>query len=202
MSMRSVFTGLWRRPDFLKLWSGRTVSTLGSQIMQVALPLTAVLVLNATPFQMGLLRAVTTLPDFLFGFPAGAWIDRVRRRPVMIGTDLCRAVVVGSIPVAALLGALRLEQLFIVAFLGGALTLVFDVASQSYIPALVGSEDLVEANSKLSASNSLSGLVGPAVGGGLVQLLTAADHYRSQQHLVPVISADTRKHPQLRAIPL
>lgn len=173
LSAQSVFTGLWRRPDFLKLWSGRTVSTLGSQIMQVALPLAAVLVLHASPFQMGVLRAVAAVPDFLFGFPAGAWVDRVRRRPLMIGTDLCQAVVVGSVPVAALLGLLHLEQLYVVAFLSGALTLVFDIASQSYVPTLLGSEDLVEGNSKLAASNSLSSLLGPAVGGSLVQLVTA-----------------------------
>jgi len=173
LSAQSVFTGLWRRPDFLKLWGGRTVSTLGSQIMQVALPLAAVLVLHASPFQMGVLRAVAAMPDFLFGFPAGAWVDRVRRRPLMIGTDLCQAVVVGSVPVAALLGLLHLEQLYVVAFLSGALTLVFDIASQSYVPTLLSSEDLVEGNSKLAASNSLSSLLGPAVGGSLVQLVTA-----------------------------
>jgi len=168
-----MFTGLWRRPDFLRLWGGRTVSNLGTQIMQVALPLAAVLVLHATPFQMGVLRAVAAVPDFLFGFAAGAWVDRVRRRPLMIGTDLCQAVVVGSIPVAALAGVLHLEQLYVVAFVSGGLALVFDIASQSYVPALLGPEDLVDGNSKLAASGSLSGLLGPAVGGSLVQLLTA-----------------------------
>jgi MFS family permease len=192
------FTGLWRNPDFLKLWSGRTVSNLGTQVMQMALPLAAVLVLGATPLQMGVLRAVAATPDFLFGFVAGAWVDRGRRRPLMIGTDVCQAIVVGSIPVAALLGALHLPQLYVVAFMGGALALVFDVSSQSYIPALLGSEDLVEGNSKLAASSSLSSLLGPALGGSLVQLLTApvAITLNSLSFLVSAVSVLTIGAPE------
>jgi hypothetical protein len=165
---RFNLTGLWRDPAFLKLWGARTVSNLGTKVMQVALPLTGVLVLQATPFQMGVLRAVAATPDFAFGFVAGAWVDRVRRRPLLIGTDLCQAVVVGSVPIAALLGVLHLNQLYVVAFVSGALALVFDVASQAYVPTLMAQDDLVEGNSKLAVSSSLSSLLGPALGGTLV----------------------------------
>jgi len=166
-------TGLWRNPGFLTLWGGRTVSTLGSQVTQVALPLTAVLVLQATPLQMGVLRAVAATPDVALGFVAGAWVDRVRRRPLLVGTELCQALVVGSVPIAALLGALHLQQLYVVAPVSAALALTFDVAAQAYVPALVGDDDLAEGNSRLAISGSLSRLIGPALGGGLVQLLTA-----------------------------
>src|SRR5262245_13881664 len=166
-------TGLLRDSAFLKLWSARTVSNLGTQVMQVALPLTGVLVLQATPFQMGVLRALAATPDFALGFVAGAWVDRVRRRPLLITTDLCQALVVGSIPIAALLGVLHLEQLYVVAIVSGGLALVFDVASQAYVPTLIARDDLVEGNSKLAASSSLSTLLGPALGGGLVQVLSA-----------------------------
>lgn len=166
-------SGLWRNPRFLSLWAGRAVSDLGSQVMQIALPLTGVLVLHATPFQMGLMRAVGSAPDFLLGFVAGAWVDRSRRRPLLIAMDVSQAIVVGSVPAAALLGVLRLEQLYVVAFVSAALALVFDVAAQSHVPALVGENDLIDANSKLGITSSLSGLVGPTLGGALVQVLTA-----------------------------
>lgn len=170
--MRFEPASLRRDSAFLKLWSARTVSGLGTQVMQVALPLTGVLVLRATPFQMGALRAIAATPDFVLGFVAGAWVDRVRRRPLLIGTDLCQALVVGSIPIAAVLGVLQLEQLYVVAFLSGALALVFDVASQAYVPALLAPDDLGDGNSKLAASSSLSSLLGPALGGSLVQILS------------------------------
>lgn len=165
--------GLWRNTGFVALWGGRTVSTLGSQVTQIALPLTAVLVLAATPLQMGILRAVAATPDFALGFVAGAWVDRVRRRRLLIGTDLCQAVVVGSVPVAALLGVLGLPQLYVVAFLAGALALTFDVAAQAYLPTLVGRDDIAEGNGRLAVGSSLGSLLGPTLGGSLVQLLTA-----------------------------
>jgi predicted MFS family arabinose efflux permease len=170
---RLKLTGLWRDADFLKLWTGTTISMLGTQITTLALPLAAVLNLQATPAQMGLLRATHSGMALLAGFFAGVWIDRLRRRPILIGTDLAFAVLAGSIPLAAFLGVLRIEQLYIVVFFTGILTIFSDVASMSYVPSLVGREQLVEANSKLQTTNSVAVIAGPSLGGVLVQSLTA-----------------------------
>jgi MFS family permease len=175
--MRTPFarlaTGLWREPDFLKLWTGQTVSLFGSQITGTALQLTALLVLGASPAQMGLLAAIVSAPVLVFGLVAGVWVDRLRRRPVLIAADLIRAGLLATIPLAALLGQLRMAHLFIVAPLAGVLTVFFDVAFQSYVPTLVGRERIVEANGKLGVSASLSEVTGAGVAGVLVQLLTA-----------------------------
>jgi len=171
---RPSFTGLWRHPEFLKLWTGQTVSLFGSQITLLALPLTAIGTLDASPTQMGLLRAASVAPFLLFGLLAGVWVDRIRRRPVLIGADLGRALVLGSIPVAALLGVLCIEQLYAVAFVTGVLTLFFDVAYQAFLPSLVRRDQLVEGNSKLQASMSVAFTGGPGLAGGLVQVFTAA----------------------------
>jgi len=165
--------GLWRHPDFLKLWIGESISLVGSQITILALPLVAVLLLEATPAQMGLLRAAQYGPFLLLGLLAGVWVDRLRRRPIMIWADLGRAVLLGSIPLAAGLGLLRIEQLYLVAFLVGIQTVFFDVAYQSFLPSLVAREQLIEGNSKLEMSRSFAQIAGPGLGGGLVQLLTA-----------------------------
>ena len=138
-----------------------------------ALPLTAILTLDSTPAQLGILTAAATLPSLLVSLPAGAWVDRLRRRPVLIGADLGRALLLGSIPLAAALGFLRIEYLYLVAALASALTVFFDVAADSYLPALVPRDQLVAGNSKLAASESLAQIAGPGVGGVLVQLITA-----------------------------
>jgi len=135
----------------------------------LALPLTAVLVLGATPWEMGLLAAVGGAPWFLFGPFAGVWVDRVRRRPLLIGTDLARALLLGSIPLAATLGVLRLGQLYLVAFPIGVASVLFEIAQQSYFPALVTRERLVEGNSKLSASLTVANVAAPGLAGGVVQ---------------------------------
>ncbi len=166
-------TGLWRHPDFLKLWAGQTVSRFGSQVSELALPLTAVLVLQATPMEMGLLGAAERAPFLLVGLLVGVWIDRMRRRPVLIVGDFARGVLLLTIPAAALAGALRIEQLYLVGFLVGVLTVFFDVAYQSYLAPLVGRERVVEGNSKLSVTDSLAQIAGPGVAGGLVGLVTA-----------------------------
>jgi MFS family permease len=171
--MRIQFTGLWRHPDFLKLWTGQTISLIGSQVTFLALPLTAVLVLNATAAQMGFLTAAGAIPSLLVGLFAGVWVDRRRRRPILIAADLGRAALLLLIPVAALLGVLCIEYLCVVAFLGGTLGLFFEVAHHSFLPSLVGREQLVEGNSKLEVSDSVSEIVGPGLAGGLVQLVTA-----------------------------
>ena len=139
----------------------------------LALPLTAILTLDATPAQLGILTAAATLPSLLVSLPAGAWVDRLRRRPVLIGADLGRALLLGSIPLAAVLGLLRIEYLYLVAALASALTVFFNVAADSYLPALIPRRQLVEGNSKLAASESLAQIAGPGVGGVLVQLITA-----------------------------
>src|ERR1700687_1140274 len=123
-----AFSGLWRHPEFVKLWAGETISRFGSEISLLAIPLTAALVLSASPFQMGLLGAFEFAPFLLLSLFAGVWVDRLRRRPIMIVADVGRALLLGSIPVAALLGILRIEQLYVVGLLSGVLTVFFDVA--------------------------------------------------------------------------
>src|SRR5215813_11598172 len=125
--MRPQLNGLWRHPDFLKLWAGQTISLFGSQITSLALPLTAVLNLQATPAQMGMLRATHSASAALAGLFAGVWADRIRRRPILIGTDLGFAVLAGSIPVFAILGILRIEHLYFVQFFSGVLSIFSDV---------------------------------------------------------------------------
>ena len=167
------FGGLWRHPEFVKLWAGQTISLFGSEISQLAIPLTAALVLNASPAQMGLLAAFEFAPFLLLSLLAGVWVDRLPRRPILIVADIGRALLLGSIPLAAIAGALRIEQLYLVGILTGALTVFFDVADQSYLPVLVSREHLVEGNSKLEMSRSVAQITGPGVAGVLVQLFTA-----------------------------
>ncbi len=139
----------------------------------LVLPLVAVLYLHATTFEVGVLTALESLAFLLVGLPAGAWCDRVRRRPVMIAGDLVRAALLASIPAAAALGVLTVGQLFAVALVHGVATVFFDVSYQSYLPSLVGRRDLVEGNAKLQASQSVAQVAGPTLGGFLVQLFTA-----------------------------
>jgi MFS family permease len=167
------FSGLWRHPAFVKLWTGQTISQFGTQVSQLAIPLTAVLVLNATPAQMGLLGAFEFAPFLLLSLFAGVWVDRLRRRPILIVADIGRTAFLASIPVTALLHALSVEQLYVVALLTGVLTVFFDVAYQSYLPVLVSREHLVEGNSKLEVSRSIAQIAGPGLAGALVQLVTA-----------------------------
>lgn len=166
-------TTLWRNPDFVKLWVGQTVSAFGSNITGVALSLTAVTLLRATPAELGLLGALGAAPVLLVGLAAGVWADRLRRRPLLIAADLGRAGLLLAIPIAALLGSLRIELLYVVTPLLAALTVLFDVSDQSYLPSLVERENLVEGNSKMGASGSVAEIGGPALGGVLVQAITA-----------------------------
>lgn len=171
--MHLKLTGLWRQADFLRLWSGQTISVFGSMIGGTALSFTAILVLRASPFQMGVLNAMQLLPAFLTGLFAGAWVDRLHRRPLLIFTDMCRALALSTIPLAFLLGILHIAQVYIVALAVSVLTIFFDVAYQSYLPSLVGKEDLVEGNSKLSASAAVAEFGGFSLAGWLVQAFTA-----------------------------
>jgi MFS family permease len=164
---------LYRHPDFLRLWASQSVSLLGSQFSLLAIPLTAVLVLRATPLQMGLLSAAGFGPGLLFGLPAGVWVDRSRRRWTLLTANAVSCVALATIPVASALHLLRIEQLYVVAFVAGTAGTLFLIAFRAYLPTMVQEKQLMEANSKLETSGAVAQLVGPASAGGVVQLLSA-----------------------------
>ena len=165
--------GLWRHPDFLKLWTAETISQFGTQVSGLALPFVAIVVLDASPFAVAALGTVEFLPFLLFTLPAGVWVDRLRRRAILIVADYGRAVLLLSVPIAYAFDALTLPQLFVVGFLVGTFTVFFDVAYQSYLPSLVEREQIVEGNSKLEVSRTIAQISGPGVAGGLIGLVTA-----------------------------
>jgi Transmembrane secretion effector len=165
---------LRRHRDFLLLWSGETVSEVGSSVGRIALPLLAVTTLAATPWQMGLLTAAETAAFLLVGLPAGVLLDRVRRRPVMIGADVVRCLLFASVPLAAWAGVLTLTQVLVVALLAGVATVLFDVGYQSILPSVVGREHLVEGNGRLESTRAAAETGGPALGGALVQAVGAS----------------------------
>lgn len=165
--------GLLRAYDFRQLFVANTISQVGTQVSQLALPIVAVLVLHSTPFEMGLLVACRSLPYLLIGLPAGAWVDRMRRRRVLITGDLGRAVLLGTVPLTWALGHLVIVQLYLVALAVGCLSVFFDVAYQSYLPNLVSRDQLVEGNARLEAANTTSMVAGPAVAGLLIKAVSA-----------------------------
>jgi hypothetical protein len=162
---------LLRDRDFRRLWAGESVSELGSQVSILAIPLVAVRALHASIFQVGLLTAASTAAFLLVGLPAGAIVDRVRRRPMMVAADVGRTLALGSIPVTYALGQLDLLQLYLVTLFAGVLTVFFDVAYQSYLPSLVGLERIVEGNAKLTGSSQVAQVAGPSLAGGLIQAI-------------------------------
>ena len=170
-SWRAYFTGLWRQPDFLKLWAGQTISEFGSLLG--ALSLLAILTLNATPAQMGLLETLRSAPALVMGLFAGVWVDRLRRRPLLILADVGRFLLLALVVLVAFLGVLRMETLYVAAFLVGCLTVLFNIAYHSFVPTLVKRDHLVEANGKLGTTASLAEITAPGVGGILVQLISA-----------------------------
>ncbi|MQS17837.1 MFS transporter [Streptomyces kaniharaensis] len=159
--------------DFRLLLSGAAAAQTGSQVTLVALPLVAVVVLDADPFRVGLLTAAETAAFLLVGLPAGAWLDRMRKLPVLIRADVVRCLAVGSIPPAAALGVLTMAQLYLVALVTGVATVFFDVAHQSFLPSVLPREHLVGGNGALETVRSTAQIAGPGLGGGLVQLLGA-----------------------------
>jgi MFS family permease len=163
---------LWRNDAFVRVWSAASISIFGSLVTRIALPLVAILTLDAGPIEVAILRSIDLVAALLVGFVAGAWVDRLRRRPVLIWADLGRAVLLGSIPISFLLGTLALWQLIVVAGLAAVLTTFFDAADNAYLPTIVERERLVEANSALAASGSVAELAGFGISGFLVQLLT------------------------------
>ena len=166
--------GLWRHRDFMLLWSGQTVSEMGSAVTQLALPLTAVVILKASTLDVGLLTAAATLAFALIALPAGALVDRRPKRGIMIACDAARLLIIGSVPVAYAAGVLTMAQLYAVAITAGVCTVFFDVSYQSYLPALIEQEHLMDGNGKLGATQSFAQLAGPGLGGGLVGAFGAA----------------------------
>lgn len=173
--MRSLWPsgGLWRHPDFLKLWSGQTISMFGSQVDDLALGFVAIVVLDATPFEVAVVGVLNFLPFILFTLPAGVWVDRLRRRGILIAGDFLRAGLLATIPLAYVADALTLWHLYVVVFLVGLCQVFFDVAYQSYLPSLVERDQIIEGNSKLEVSRSAAQVTGPGIAGLLVQIFTA-----------------------------
>ena len=171
--MTAVQRKVWRNREFLKLWAGETVSLFGSEVTLLALPLAAVLTLHASAAQLGMLNAAKFAPFLLLSLPVGAWLDRSRRRPVLIAANIGSAVVLGSAPILAAMGALTIGHLVVIAFLSGSFAVFLHVGFWSYAPSLVDGDQLMEANSKIYASASTAAVGGPGLGGILVQLLTA-----------------------------
>jgi MFS family permease len=164
---------LWRHRDFLSLWGAETISQFGTQVSLLALPLVAIIVLEESAFKVAALTSVEFLPFLLFTLPAGVWIDRLRRKPILVLGNVGRGLALLSVPIAHWAGALTIWQLYAVGFAVGVCTVFFDIAYQSYIPALVGREDVVEANAKLEISRAAANIGGPGMAGGLVALLSA-----------------------------
>ena len=164
---------LLRHPDFLKLWTGETVSVFGDAITGLAVPLIAASVLNVTAFEFGLLNTLGMLPFIVLSLPAGVWVDRMRRRPILIAADLGRAAAIATIPLAFAFNALTIWQLYGVAIVVGALTVFFDVAYQSYLPSIVDRDQLVDGNGKLQITQSAAQILGPGIAGALIGILTA-----------------------------
>lgn len=193
---------LWRHSGFLLLWGGQSISQIGSQVSLWAVPLVAVLLLKASPLQMGILALMGRLPLLLIGMVAGVWADRFSLRRVLIIADIGRALLIGLIPLSAWLNLLTLLQLYITAFLVGVLTVFFDVAYQSFLPSLIKGEQLVSANSKLESSTAFASIIGPGLAGTLVQVLSgplailvdALSFVVSSASLIAIrVQEDTRK---------
>ena len=164
---------LWRDRAFLAVWSASTISIFGSLITRTALPFAAILVMHAGPLQIAAIRSAELIASLIVGLVAGAWVDRLRRRPIMIWSDLGRALLLGSIPVAAVLGFLGMPQLSLVAFAAAILSTFFDVADRSYLPSIVPRRRLVAANSALTASASVAEFTSFGIGGFLITIFSA-----------------------------
>jgi len=201
--MEQPSRSLLRHPDFLKLWTAETISVFGSAITQLALPIIAATTLEVTPFEFGLLTTIEFLPFILFSLPAGVWVDRLRRRPILIAGDLGRAIAIASIPVAFAFDALTIWQLYIVGFINGILTVFFDVSYQSYVPSVVDRDQLVDGNSKLEITRSAAQILGPGMAGILIGLLKApfAMLLDSLSYVVSAIFVFFIKRPEPPIVP-
>jgi MFS family permease len=163
---------LWRHTDFLKLWAAQAVSSFGARITREGIPLAAILTLDATPAQLGLLAALSRGPGLVVGIFGGGWVDSARRRPLLIGADLFRAALLLTVPLAAWTHWLTMPQLYGVAALVGAASILFDIADHAYLPSLVDKPDLLEGNAKLAVTESTAEIGGPALAGVLFQIFT------------------------------
>ena len=173
MFLRRPRGGLWAHSDFLRLWTGQSISELGSQVSGLAIPWVAAVVLHVSPFEFSLLGVFGFLPFILFALPAGVWVDRLRRRPILIAGDAARAVLLATIPLSYALGVLTIWQLLATSFAVGIFTVFFDVAYMSYLPTLVGRADLVDGNAKLDLTVSVAQVAGPSIAGALIAAITA-----------------------------
>ncbi|MEV4563102.1 MFS transporter [Nonomuraea sp. NPDC049419] len=213
MDPYAMTTGVLRNPDFLRFLSSHAANELGANVSRVALPLVAVMTLHAGPAQVGLLSSLQTVAFLLLGLPAGVWVDRLRKRRVMMASDLARFVLLGSIPLAAGLGLLSIELLFVVALLAGVSQVFNDVADSTYLPNLVSTTQLSDGNAKLETVRASAFLAGPGVGGALVQLLgaprtvlttalgaLASVFFLSTVKVPDKPPADTERGPMLRGI--
>jgi MFS family permease len=171
--LRRPTGALWSHPDFVKLWTGQSISELGSQVSQLAIPWLAAVGLHASPFAFSLLGVLGFLPFILFALPAGVWVDRLRRRQILIVGDASRAVLLALIPILWAAGVLQIWHLLVLQFVIGLFTVFFDVAYQSYLPALIEREHLVDGNSKLQLTVSIAQVGGPSLSGGLIAAITA-----------------------------
>lgn len=163
---------LWRHRDFLRLWSAQAVSAFGARITREGLPLAAVLTIGATPVELSILAALAMGPGLIVGLLAGGYVDRKRRRPILIASDLLRAAILMTVPAAAWSGLLSMPHLYVAAALVGAASVLFDIADNAYLPSLIASSDLMEGNAKINATESVAEVGGPALAGVLFQLLT------------------------------
>lgn len=171
--LRRPTGGLWANADFLKLWTGQSISELGSQISQLAIPWLAAVGLHASPIAFALLGVVGFLPFILFALPAGVWVDRLHRRRILIAGDAARAGLLALIPLLWVTGVLQIWQLLVLQFVIGVFTVFFDVAYQSYLPSLIEREQLVDGNAKLQLTVSITQVAGPTTSGALIAAITA-----------------------------
>jgi MFS family permease len=171
--LRLPTAGLWSHPDFVKLWTGQSISEFGSQVSQLAIPWLAAVGLHASPLQFSLLGVLGFLPFILFALPAGVWVDRLHRRRILIVGDAARAVLLLLIPLLWATDTLHMWHLLVITFVIGIFTVFFDVAYQSYLPSLVEREQLMEGNSKLQLTVSITQVAGPSASGGLIAAITA-----------------------------
>jgi len=171
--MSGFITGnLWRHADFMRMWAAQAVSAFGARITREGLPLAAVLTIEASPFELSVLAALAMGPGLVVGLMAGGYVDRSRRRPILIAMDIVRAAVLMTVPFAAWSGLLSMPQLYVVAACVGAASVLFDIADNAYLPSLIRSEDLIEGNAKINTTGSLAEIGGPALSGILFELLT------------------------------
>lgn len=173
MTASAKTRSLFRQRSFMLLWSGQTISLFGTQLTAIALPITAVVVLDVSPFEAGLLRALETLPFLFFGLAVGVLLDRRARRPFLLVANIVAAAALSSVPVAYLMGRLTILQLFVVVFIVGTATVFFDIGYQSYLPNLMGRDRLMEANAKMQVSESTTDVVSPGLAGVLISAITA-----------------------------